>query len=198
MQHSPQQVEKINFLIHPGFLSSLDEDDVEFDDFSVIDDGINLLPIYEEKAQKISVQDNEILIIFTHSTREELKNAIGEKCAYIQAINKIRKLLGRRLIVLANDHNGADVAVNGLKKIITARGFRFDSDVDSESGGETIGLCVEDWSQDLNEKLDLRKKTRINTAYTNLRGEDYPQSANQFIKHEVPELQKTYDRLEWF
>ncbi|MBI2463720.1 hypothetical protein HYV57_02080 [Candidatus Peregrinibacteria bacterium] len=195
----PEHIDKINFLIHPGFLSSLRPEDLDDpDDTSDIEKGIALLPIYTEKAQEIMNRTKELLIIFLHSHKNELKNAVKESCPYILEIQKIRKLLGRRLIVIANDGNGPNVDVTGLKKIITARGYAFDKDVESESGGETIGLCVEDWSEDLNEKLGLTQKTRINTRFTNCRAGNNFEKAQQSFFQEVPDLQEIYTRLIWF
>jgi len=193
MNSMPTIINKLNFLIHPGYCSAPDLEDDGLRDLKA---GELILPCYTKFAKGLG--SDELMLLYTHASMPELRVAIDQRMKYALTICELRKILGRRLFVMCENGIDLDLNEDHVNNMIQARGFHFDPEtVESIGAGETLGVCVEDWSHNLNHKLGLRKKTRINTAITNA-GNHRDWNRDYFMEHILPELQGDYDRLEWF
>ena len=132
---------------------------------------------------------DELMFAFTDTGKEQYRSHIERP--YMKALQEIKKILGKRLIVLGTGGRSPrqDLAIN-LKKIARARGFEFDKHVPSEAYGEILDACVSALANDLNIALNLRKKTKIIAALSSLDEDPSPGSRQEvkWLKSEYPRI----------
>lgn len=154
-ENEPTHVNKIHFLIHPGYDSDRDiKDDV------TSDDGL-LLDKYLEQSRRLG--NDELMLVFCHKTFKDLRKSVqtGDKLG--QTLREMKTVLRKRMVLVTNDLNLFDSpeAFQKVLSIIKGRGYDFGKDVDTVAYGETFGLCVPDGAQNLNRSAGLTKKTVI-------------------------------------
>lgn len=156
-----KKISKIHFLINPGFISDVRDEDKGYE---------GLFGLYFDKAATIG--RDELMFAFTHVSRSEMKEDVGANKAYVEALEKLKKILDDRLIVISSDDNilntrGAHAALGKIKRIAAARGYYFDTDdVLSEAYGELLGACVDRGAKNLHIVGGLRKKTVVKSKLT--------------------------------
>ncbi len=193
MPNGGKNIAKLFFLIHPGFLTSphsILSTAEERDRNATL-----LFSRYIKKATEL--REDELMLVFAHSNPTEFKTDLKNKERYVEMIRELRRILRKRLIVFFEDGMD-DVEIERVARMISARGFKYNpEDVETEAGGETLGMCVENWSSALNVKLGLKKKTRVDTQTADV-DTDGGWPAEKFFEEKVQSLKKEYDRLEWF
>ncbi len=168
---SKPNIQKIHFLIHPGFLSRevplMPENDPTRNPYKArMAEYETLLDKYLEKAKKLN--PNELMFAFAHTEQPQLIEDAKEGKRYISVLRELKNILGRRLVVLSGNHDVVfdDNVFNTAKEIAEARGFYFDKDVFTEAYGEMLNICVERGTERLNTNGELNKKTLIRTDLT--------------------------------
>lgn len=163
-----KKISKIHFLIHPGFAEA----------------SRKLFDVYIEKTKTLG--EDELMFAFpyskTFSTPEHrdsktrvgaLKEDIERGKGYVEVIRKIKEILGDRLIVITDrmEITSPDTAQDSwdrAKRIAEARGYYFDSDVESEAYGEFCDVCVSYGAASLNIVGKLNKTTVVKPEFTDL------------------------------
>lgn len=165
------KIKKVHFLIHPGFVSHF------FDNFAYLKkkiskedlkDYVLLLDKYVNQAKALNDKENELFVVFTHTDSSSLRLGIELGRLYTQKIREMKGILGKRMIVISNDHDvRSDKDIFGVvESIAKRRGFVIDKNVISEAYGEMLGLCVDQGANNLNRSGNLVEKTIINTKLT--------------------------------
>lgn len=191
MKNTPKTVGKINFLVHPGFLAAPDSVGTEAERKA----NESLFEKYVELAGK--TRENELMVLFSHASPAELKRDLKEGEPYTKMYQQLRNILGNRLFVYTEDGYGPEVDLADFEFALRARGYAYDPNtVETTAGGETLGCCVEDWSNEANSALELAKKTVVDTYSTdmNARGGF---TKKEFFGTVLPQLREQHDRLEW-
>ncbi len=168
----PKHINKIQFLIHPGFISDPNLEDVTASqrDAGFMRPAEELLDKYIEEAKILG--ENEIIFAFLDSDKGQIKSHIQNEELYIQKLNKLRDILGRRFIVLlgVDYHDFFDrpnEIFENAKRIAQARGYEFDSDTITEAYGECMNVCVEAGAIAFNKAGGFTTPTKININLTN-------------------------------
>jgi hypothetical protein len=191
-----RKVDKIHFLIHPGF-------NLVFN----VSDRINmqtehrpeaarayedLLDAYIEKAK--SLGKSEVMAVFLPVYRSDLKS-FGKDDVYFKKIAELKRVLGPRGIffsdqlpvVGAENAHDFELLFERVMRMLKARGYTVSADVESEAYGEAIDACVPIGTENLNKALGLTKRTRIDPELTDhglpLGGEKEDLSGNQYITY---------------
>lgn len=194
------RISKIEFLIHPGFNSSEHGTPPRRSMFDMSPEEMSenapsvststhvpnkwdaLLDHYIERAK--SLPQDTLMVGFTNIYRFGLHR---DDTPYVQALWKIREILGKRFILLGNTQKimpDGDQTTEGfetIKRIARARGFSIDRHITSEAYGELLDGCVEDAANYLNTTGTLIKKTKI-----------LPQLTNNILSPKSPEEMKEY------
>lgn len=159
----PQKINKIYFLVHPGFLSDERTKITEDDETSIYHE---LLDKYINEAKNL--KDDEIMIALTHTLKNNYKSDIEFDMQYITNLQKLKNILGKRLIVLSSDFDffNDNEAMLAIKNLARQRGYTFGENVLSEAYGETLGACVDRIAQNLNETGNFVNKTKIRPELT--------------------------------
>lgn len=162
-ENEPVKVNKIHFLIHPGYDSDRDiKDDVASDDELLLDK-------YLEQSKKLG--SDELMLVFCHKTFKDLRQSVqtGDKLG--KTLREMKTVLGKRMVLVTNRFDVFDSpdAFQKVLSIVKGRGYDFDNNVDSVAYGETFGLCVPDGAENLNRNAGFTKKTIIIPELT-----DYP------------------------
>ncbi len=167
-EHLPVRVSRINFLIHPGYLTDPDKVDLQaMDSFTRVKYRL-LLGKYVEKAK--GMRNDELLFVFTHATAEVLEEDINENKDYARTLLEMQKILGSRMLVIPHD---IDVtysprAINPVLEEAKRRGFKITKDVETNAFGETLGSCVPYITDNLNSRAGFTKKTIILPELTDI------------------------------
>ena len=158
-------VKKLHFLIHPGFLSyevpkSEDVPGVKDPYKERMVEYIGLLDKYVTEAKKLP--EDEIMFAFVHTDSKQFKEDMKTSQLYAEKMRELRSVLGRRLIVLSGDNDVVfdDSVMERAKEIANKRGFYFDNKVLSEAYGEMLSVCVERGADRLNENAGFENKTK--------------------------------------
>lgn len=160
-----KKISKIHFLVHPGFLS----DPVTKDSGETLEDlkkYHKLLDMYLEQAKKL--KDDELMIALTHTDKSEYKEGLEEQSIRFTKLQDLKKILGKRFIVLSSDFDvfWDEEAMKTIKDLAKQRGYFFDENVLSEAYGETLGVCVDNVAQNMNETGGFKNKTIIRPELT--------------------------------
>jgi hypothetical protein len=175
LEKKTEEIKKIYFLIHPGF--SMDSRSWEMYSPKDREAGIRkykaLPESYLEKAK--GMDRDELMFAFAHQDRNGMKSGAKEEQAYMEILGEIKKIIGRRLIVLSNqlDVTSDTRAFEAAKRIANSRGFNFNRDVFTEAFGEYLVCCVSKGADTLNRSGRLNHKTKINTNLTEARVDNY-------------------------
>jgi|GEM_PF-3106304 len=171
------KVSKLHFLVHPGYTieenkrlrSRLGTEAMKElmlnpknyrDDFNE-----RLLEMFIEQAQKMP--EEELMLIFTPTDRSEFKDGIVNQDQYMTAVLEIKKILGKRAIVILDDYKLAtripDLNKLGsyLINVIRARGFEINNDTESVAYGEYIGKCVNAVAINMRRLLKIQNPTTV-------------------------------------
>lgn len=151
-----KKIEKIHFLIHPGYVKNPNY-------------SIPLSSKYINKAENL--RENEIMIAFAPTTK--FKRDIKKEESYTKTLKKLKEILGDRLIIFTgysfvDDENSAKVFLENAVKIAKARGYYFDSNVESEAYGELLRDCVVRGADTLNRAGKFEQKTIVKTDITDV------------------------------
>lgn len=190
-----KKISKIHFLIHPGF------DFIE--NPQLVGD---LLLAFLKKAE--TLKEDELMFAFPWLDKDKknirwgsLKSDANEKTMvrtiendmiklgyvepYLKTLQVIKKILGKRLIVISDPENSDPSSPdfykggildpdathqywNKMVRLANARGYYFDSSVESEAYGEFCNKCVAIGAGNLNLAGKLNKKTIIVPELTEL------------------------------
>ena len=143
------EINNLHFLVHPGFIHRFHHG-LDRGSFSG-EEGVALLDKYVEQAKALGGQ--EVMILFTPTSpwmfsQDVRKTSNPDK--YALAIREIKKNLGDRLIVIADQ---GDIMINDdssdrervwsrIKKILEKRGFILSNQLTAEAYGEYWNHCV--------------------------------------------------------
>ncbi|HAI74569.1 MAG TPA: hypothetical protein DCS28_00850 [Candidatus Moranbacteria bacterium] len=179
-----KKVVKIHFLIHPGYLS-----DVKFHGYITSNEELEnynlLMDKYIEQAKKIG--ENELMVIFSHTEKDDFKKDLFTKL-YTKKIKEIKDILGNRSIVIFMDGYELDEKdIENIKKIASARGYKFNENVLTEAYGEMLTNCVVNWAVGLNKAGKFINKTTIRSKLTDLDTSDWTKSKD------LPKIKKEYE-----
>lgn len=176
-----KRISKLHILVHPGFIMEEDlrEDQPYEEDTEA---GTKLLIDYEEKAKTLG--QDEVMVIIAPSRISLLKKHKKLDKPYVQTIEKIKSILGDRVIVLMDrlDFFQEEEVRDKLKRVLTARGYYFDENVLSEAYGETLGCCVDDAAESFNRGEKLNNKTIVKIDLTDGKGSNPEKQAEQAKK----------------
>jgi len=144
--------------------------------------GAKLLSDYEQKAKTLG--QDEVMVIISPSDISLIRKHKKLNKPYVQTIERIKKILGKRAVVLMDrlDFFDEKEARFKLKKVLNSRGYYFDENVLSEAYGETLGCCVDDAAEGLNREEKLSKKTVIKIDLTSGKGSDPESEASRAKK----------------
>ncbi len=161
-----KKIKKIHFLVHPGFLSyevpkMADKNPARNPYILRMDEYKMLLDKYIQEASRLG--DDELMIAFAHTTLEQMAKDLKGGELYVEKLRELKKILGRRLIVLSgnNDVVNDDGVFEVAKEIAKQRGFYFDDDTLSEAYGEMLSICVERGADRLNRNAQFKEKTLV-------------------------------------
>jgi hypothetical protein len=147
-ERQPKTIHKLHFLANPGWL-------YEGDPFAKTLKGTkDLSEKYIEKARELKL--DELMVAFAPAIDAKFIGAFrnNPKAPFAEIITQIKKILGDRLIVLADSddksdsHRGATFEQNKdkvwkkIKTIAEKRGFSFSDKLSAEAYGELIGASV--------------------------------------------------------
>lgn len=178
------RISKICFLIHPGY--STDPRNWKHYSQESRSEGIKKYAFLSEKylEQARNFHDDELMFAFAHKKSADIKLDAKNEFDYVSLLRDLRRILGRRLIILSDEIdvlNNAD-AFKIAKHIANCRGFDFDRQVFSEAFGETLVHCVSRGADKLNKGGRLDKKTDINSELTEADIENYGPETFQWLK----------------
>src|SRR3989338_4371783 len=155
-----REIARIHFLVHPGYTAKMT---------SHQENGIKLLENYIKKSS--TLKPNEIMIIFAHAISTTfVREFRASEQAYVQTIRHIKKILGNRLIVLADSEGdfrsvvrweNRDTIWRKIKNIIEKRGFVLGSQLEVEAYGEFTEVCVKFTSENMQEASGINKFRRL-------------------------------------
>jgi hypothetical protein len=193
-----KEINKIHFLIHPGFnlvfnLSGrLSRKESHGYDPEAVRAHEDLLDRYIEKAK--SLGKNELMVVILPIDRDELKS-LGKDDLYFKKISELKHILGLRGIffsdqlpaVSAENEQDFELLFESIMRMVKARGYTFTHDVESEAYGEAIDACVPIGGENLNKALQLTKRTKINPELTDqglpLGGDKEDLDDNQYVTY---------------
>ncbi|OGD97478.1 hypothetical protein A3H87_04840 [Candidatus Curtissbacteria bacterium RIFCSPLOWO2_02_FULL_42_37] len=172
-EHELIVVNRINFLIHPGFIGeeaeSLFSDQVRIED--IREESAELLLRYRHIIDRVADSHNELLLLIPYDLKKDFRKAIKEKRHWLELARYAKQRLGARFMVIPDDlrisfeWTNEDIKTQELKEYIksklTKRGLLVSEDAESFCYGETSGVCVTDAAINLNGIFDLKKPTRI-------------------------------------
>lgn len=174
-----QKVDKLHFLIHPGFDSdpdvgtpNLDEQEWMKEKGELETKFDPLISSYLERAKNLS--RNDIIAAFVHTTKGELKEDFRASKSYAAMLHTMRSALGRRLVVLTNDENiffemeeeASGHAMRLIREICARRGYEFTEETSTVAYGEELDCCVVNGAIALNKAGGFKTNTLIETALT--------------------------------
>ncbi|MBT3230406.1 hypothetical protein HN358_01295 [Candidatus Uhrbacteria bacterium] len=163
-----KQINKVNFLIHPGwFYEYAVQDAVHYEgsiDEQVREAGEKMLDSYLKHVK--SIGEDEILFVFATSSVESMLNMKDEGFGKsLDTLREIKGQLGRRAIIITDPlieiSSGGENVYKKARQMALARGFEFGKDVTSEAFGEQLGNCVENGAEKFNEIEGFSIKTLI-------------------------------------
>lgn len=162
-ENEPVKVNRIHFLIHPGYDWDCDIRD------GVMPADERLLDKYLEQSKKLG--SDELMLVFCHKTFKDLRKSAqtGDKLG--KTLREMKTVLQKRMVLVTDQFDVFDSpeAFQKVLSIIKGRGYDFGNDVDTVAYGETFGLCVPDGAENLNRNAGFVKKTVIIPELT-----DYP------------------------
>ncbi len=168
----PKHIKKIQFLIHPGFISDPNLEDVTASqrDAGFMRPAEELMDKYIEEAKTLG--EDELVFAFLDSSNGQIKSHIQNDELYICKINELRDILGRRFIVLSgvDYHDFFDSPqeiFDDARRIAKARGYEFDTDTITEAYGECMNVCVEAGAIAFNRAGGFKEPTKIKIKLTN-------------------------------
>ncbi len=158
-----QEVSKIHFLVHPGYLSD-ERTKITEDDEATRHQGLFEKYLAEAK----NLKNNELMVALTHTLKNQYKEDLEGNLFYFKKLQELKDILGKRLIVLSSDFDlfsGKEV-MQTIKDLAKKRGYVFDENVKSDAYGETLGACVDGIAQNLNTTGNFLNKTKIRSELT--------------------------------
>lgn len=113
------------------------------------------------------MEPDELMMAFLHTKREKIKQDIRADKEYIETLDELKKILGKRLIVVSNkfDITNDAEAYETAKKIMESRGYYFNQDVFIEAFGECQAACVR-LGKNVIEKAGGFERMEINRELT--------------------------------
>ena len=153
------QLNKIFFLVHPGFLR-----DADTFMFSVENDlrlGREMSLKYLEQIKGLG--DDECVLLFTHKQKGEFREDLKFDDEYATFIRKLKQKLGDRLVVFTETLRPQKWKrfPEKLRAILKARGYEFSPQVQTFAFGEYMDACVPQYAQAANKAMQLAGKTGV-------------------------------------
>ena len=160
---APIKIDKIHFLIHPGFVNYVRE---EFR----ADTGPSsaLLEKYVDQSRKLG--PNELMLVFPYTNSAEFRRDVIKGERYAKTLREMKRILGRRMVVVTWELDiwNSPKELQKALELVSGRGYQFDNDVDTYAYGETIGICVRAGAKNINRTAGFNKRTVVLAQLTDL------------------------------
>ncbi len=148
------EITNIHFLIHPGYELRYDYNPEFFP----------LAESYVEKAK--TLKPDELMVFFAPVPPTSFpKEVKADQEKYVEVANRIREILGRRLIVLSSQGETSSLYKkliwNKIKTIAEKRGFVFTKNLTAEAYGEYLGVCVSRAAENMHQASGMSAENPI-------------------------------------